>query len=133
ERLDEGTLADARHSRNADSGGASGSWKHALEELLRGELMIGAGALDERDRLRETAPIARENAVDERPIGHASLTFLIALKSGPEPCAPRPGSAFRVRRRRPRRLFSANRNLAAGSRRRRSRGFREHPARPASG
>src|SRR5262249_55439179 len=66
ERLDERALADARDARDPDPDGVSGVGQEPLEEALGRLLVVGARALDERDRLREHPSVAVADGARER-------------------------------------------------------------------
>src|SRR5439155_12371693 len=66
ESLDEGALAHPGHAAHADAGGAARVGEHELEEPLRRALVVGARALDQRDRLGERAAAPRTHVGGQR-------------------------------------------------------------------
>src|SRR5207247_3078214 len=66
EGLDESALAHPGHAAHADAGGAARVGEHELEEPLRRALVVGARALDQRDRLGERAPAPRAHVGGQR-------------------------------------------------------------------
>src|SRR5262249_38206608 len=66
EGLDEGALPRTRHTGHADTNRAPGPGQDLLEQPLRPCLVVGARALDQRDRLGERPPIGARAAPRDR-------------------------------------------------------------------
>ena len=66
ERVDGGGFADAGRAGDADAHRLAGIAQQRLHQLARGGLMVGAPALDQRDRPRQCCALAGTEVLGQR-------------------------------------------------------------------
>src|SRR5262249_19725756 len=89
EGLDEGALPRTGHTRHAHPDRTTRLRQDLLEEPLRLRLIVGARALDQRDRLGERSPIAASQVGRQLlDLYHASVWRPVATIAVPPPAKP---------------------------------------------